>query len=110
MKNEERRIEKEEDCHFSPFFTQGKGDLDDVSGIVFDRKTGNFLLIEDSYSFLTTWNEKESIIDQVETMEGDFEDVTIAPDGTVFIAKTNGDLVCVEGFFLFCFFLSHFYS
>lgn len=72
----------------------GRGALSEVSGICFDRSTGLFMLIEDEHALLTAWREEEErVVWQEESLEGEFEDVAVMADGTVYMLKTNGNLV-----------------
>lgn len=72
----------------------GKGALSEISGLCFDQQSGYFFLIEDEHPILTAWSEeRQQIVWQEDSLDGEFEDVAVISDGSVYMLKTNGNLV-----------------
>lgn len=74
------------------FAEKGQGDLDEVSGIVHNPATGEFLLVEDNSSLLSAWKPNHGIVWQEQAPAGDYEDVAVLESGEVVLLNTNGNL------------------
>ncbi len=74
---------------------EGEGDLNTVSGICFEEKTGCFLLVEDKTGLVTSWNAANNTLvwQEKPSIAGDYEDIAVDNEGRIILLNTNGNLV-----------------